>query len=127
MPLLLTRNEFLERLQKNVVLVNFTKVNGEVRNLRCTLQESYIPKSERANQANRYHNDSVMNVWDVEKDDWRSFRLDSVNSVMTPAPDPMYQHRTVEVRSKPRVIASEPTKTPTVSFTDIAFDPRVSR
>ncbi len=82
--LLLNRAEFLERLTQNIVEVNFTKVSGEPRKMRCTLRADLLPPQQDIERSNS--NESVMNVWDTDKSDWRAFRLDSVTSVLTPAP-----------------------------------------
>jgi hypothetical protein len=47
----------------------------------CTLQESVIPKTDAKNKKN---NDKVLPVWDVNKNEWRSFRFDSVTNLKKP-------------------------------------------
>lgn len=73
--------KLVERLQKEVIQVTFNKVNGEERIMDCTLQESVIPKTDPKNKKN---NDEVLPVWDVNKNEWRSFRLDSVTNLKKP-------------------------------------------
>lgn len=70
-------------LHDGVVTVTFTKVNGESRVMDCTLQESVIPpKTTDATATTPHkHNDSVMSVWSVKDNGWRSFRLDSVTRI----------------------------------------------
>lgn len=81
---LLNREEFLERLQDHVIEVNFTKVSGEPRKMICTLRADLIPPQQDIEELTS--DEDRMIVWDVEKDAWRSFRLDSITSVLTPAP-----------------------------------------
>ena len=72
----------LENLQEHICIVSFTKINGEMRKMRCTLRNDILPKVEpKENAKSRKVNESVLSVWDVEKNDWRAFRLDSVTSV----------------------------------------------
>ena len=71
---------------KNLCVV-FTKKDGTERELFCTLSESRIPvekqpksqasDSETAGQGN----ESAVRVFDTEKQEWRSFRWDSVKEV----------------------------------------------
>ena len=71
---------------KNLCVV-FTKKDGTQRELFCTLDESRISKdkqpksqtsdSETAGQGN----ESAVRVFDTEKQEWRSFRWDSVKEV----------------------------------------------
>ena len=63
-------------LKTNVMNVTFTKVNGERRVLKCTLQEDLLP--EYNGDSTRKKNENVISVWDVDNKDWRSFRFDSV-------------------------------------------------
>lgn len=81
---LLNRTEFLERLQEHIIEVNFTKVSGEPRKMRCTLRADLLPPQEDIEES--FTESDRMIVWDMDKNAWRSFRLDSVTSVLTPAP-----------------------------------------
>ena len=74
----MNRDEIIEALKRNVVVVDFTKTNGEHRVMRCTLQPTLLPDQET--ESGRPFNESVVAAWDVEKNGWRSFRLDNVNT-----------------------------------------------
>lgn len=74
--MILTRNEIIEALQAHKCVVKFTKVNGEVREMPCTLREDIVPKYERKTE--KKPNDKVLSVWCLDKQEWRSFRVDSV-------------------------------------------------
>jgi hypothetical protein len=83
----------LEELQKMLVenecIVEFTKVNGEVRSMPCTLRADLIPQPEvKVHVTNTDNpvdfpepkkekkvNPNVMNVWCTDKKEWRSFRI----------------------------------------------------
>ena len=79
---MMTRNEMMEMLQASTCQVDFTKVNGDTRNMTCTLREDIIPappKSEPITQkAVRAVSEEVIPVWDVKAEGWRSFRVNSV-------------------------------------------------
>lgn len=63
-------------LRSNVVEVTFTKVNGEERVMKCTLQETFLP--EQKGDTERKKSENVLAVFDIDSNDWRSFRYDSV-------------------------------------------------
>lgn len=71
------------KLLQGQVTVNFTKTDGTVRKMICTLQEGAIPQGE-AKKTDRVkkENDDVLAVWDLEAQGWRSFRFDSILSVI---------------------------------------------
>ena len=68
-------------LRENVVNVVFTKVNGEKREMTCTLLADKLPPQESKKEPRESTN--TISVWDLEKNNWRSFRLDSILSVNT--------------------------------------------
>jgi hypothetical protein len=76
------REEIKNRLRKGVCKVTFTKANGETRIMHCTLNESMISATavEKENAPPRKENLDVVAAWDIEKKDWRSFRIDSISS-----------------------------------------------
>lgn len=63
-------------LQNNVVVVKFKKVTGEIREMSCTLNQNLIPAYET--KGIKKKNEDVLAVWALDKNAWRSFRLDSV-------------------------------------------------
>lgn len=75
-------NSLVEKLQRSVVTVTFTKVDGTERVMNCTLQPSFLPEEYR-NKAPMLTETAPMtvSVWDVDVSGWRSFRLDTVKSV----------------------------------------------
>lgn len=76
----MNRNEILDQLFDHVVSVDFTKVSGDRRVMKCTLMESIIPPST-SEGPKRIPSEETISAWDVENNGWRSFRVDSVNSV----------------------------------------------
>ena len=80
---MLTRNEMKEMLLTRQCRVIFTKLNGEERNMVCTLKEDVIPKATKdpiTQKKVRDLNEEVLAVWDVNKEGWRSFRISNVVS-----------------------------------------------
>lgn len=79
----MTREEMLVQLRSGVCNVTFTKVNGESREMRCTLvrdmiPENKTPKSPEEGEPEKKINEAVIRVFDLIKEDWRSFKVDSV-------------------------------------------------
>lgn len=72
------RDTLVKNLQSRAMRITFTKVNGEERIMDCTLQEHMIPATD-ANK--RKQNEDVLPVFDINKGEWRSFRLDSIINV----------------------------------------------
>lgn len=72
---------YKELLENNIVLVKFIKVNGDERLMKCTLREDKLPIKSKSTSS-RVPNDDVISVYDLEKEDWRSFRVDSVISTI---------------------------------------------
>jgi hypothetical protein len=81
-------------LLENECIIEFTKVNGEARSMPCTLKAEFIPDPIPAphflhftntdNPVNfpkvKKENPDVMNVWCLDKKEWRSFRIANVIS-----------------------------------------------
>lgn len=63
------------------VNVSFTKKDGSARDMLCTLLESNIPSDKRPKSEGTKVSDDAVRVFDVEKQEWRSFRWDSIKSV----------------------------------------------
>ena len=72
------RDTLIKNLQKKVMRVTFTKVNGEERVMDCTLQEYMLPETV---ESNRKQNEAVLPVFDINKGEWRSFRMDSITKI----------------------------------------------
>ena len=72
------RDNLIKNLQQKVMRVTFTKVNGEERVMDCTLQEYMLPETV---ESNRKQNEAVLPVFDINKGEWRSFRMDSITKI----------------------------------------------
>jgi hypothetical protein len=81
-------------LLENECIVEFTKVNGEIRSMPCTLKAEFIPDpipaphftntdnpvDFPAPKKEKKINPDVLNVWCLDKKEWRSFRIANVIS-----------------------------------------------
>lgn len=69
-------------LQNEMAVITFTKKDGTVRKMKCSLKKDFLPPiPEGYIEKSGNINESVLNVWDLEAHGWRSFRLDSLTSV----------------------------------------------
>lgn len=73
-------DDLRQKLHTGIVRVSFTKVNGEHRDMDCTLMEALIPSTDLPKGTGKLRSDDVMSVWCTDKAAWRSFRVDSVIS-----------------------------------------------
>ena len=80
-----TREDLKMQLGQNVLVVDFTKLNGDKRVMTCTLREDMKPRATKVDPMStkkvREISDAVVSVWDVNAKGWRSFRYDRINSV----------------------------------------------
>lgn len=75
----MNRQEIIDLLQDKTCLVTFKKKDETERRMLCTLQPNVIPIVKGTGVKKT---DDVISVFDIEKEDWRSFRVDSVISVV---------------------------------------------
>jgi hypothetical protein len=76
----MTKGEYVTRLKAGPCKVVFSKVNGEEREMNCTLEESVVPAYEKRTDRVKAPNDNTVSVWDLDKSQWRSFTVSSVIS-----------------------------------------------
>ena len=81
----MTRDEIVLLLQAGVCQVTFTKVNGELRTMPCTLKSELLPIIDTQNiqeGKTRKTNIDNLSVWCTDKNEWRSFKLANVQEVI---------------------------------------------
>lgn len=86
----LTQKETLKNfLRENVLSVVFIKKDGSERAMECTLKPDLLPPHETNTDnpidfpaTQRAENPDVIQVYDLENNGWRSFRVDSVLAFM---------------------------------------------
>lgn len=74
-------------LKETEVNVIFFKSNGEERKMRCSLNEELIPKDKLPKNTGKKSPTDSIAVFDLEKQDWRSFRFDSIKEFDWDLPD----------------------------------------
>lgn len=80
------KSNVLQQLRTNLegIRVVFTKKDGTDREMLCTLAEGNIPTEKQPRlekEADSSPSESAVRVFDIEKQEWRSFRWDSVKTV----------------------------------------------
>ena len=79
---MITELSFIENISNHLkqgkMEITFTKKNGEIRTLTCTLSPEFLP--EIKNPDRESSNESLA-VFDLESKSWKSFIWDSVKSV----------------------------------------------
>lgn len=78
------RSEMMQTLQNGISEVTFNKINGDVRVMTCTLDDTIIPadllpKTSAMLDAVEVPQ-TIIKVYDVKAEGWRSFRVESVTN-----------------------------------------------
>lgn len=75
-----TKETLIKLLKQNVLEVDFEKRNGEARLMLCSLKKQLIPvvDSDSNKKPTKRENNHTVVVWDLEKNGFRSFKLDSI-------------------------------------------------
>lgn len=61
--------------------ITFIKSDGTDREMRCTLVESSIPTDKTPKGTGRVSTEDTQRVFDLEKQEWRSFKWASVKNI----------------------------------------------
>lgn len=71
-----------DMLHQGPATVTFTKKDGTERIMKCTLEPNVLPKVELKEDAKpRKESTTSMRVFDLEKNEWRSFTIKSVKQI----------------------------------------------
>jgi hypothetical protein len=80
----ITKEELKTLLHENILSVLFKKVDGSERAMLCTLDPEHLPVLDKQEgdevKKEKKQSDTNIAVWDLEKNSWRSFRVDSIIS-----------------------------------------------
>jgi len=68
-------------LRTNYVNIHFRKKDGSIRIMNCTLQEGKTLDYEKKTDRVRAVSEENCPVFDIDKEEWRSFRYDSVTEI----------------------------------------------
>lgn len=73
------RQGILEALGQGIVDLQFKKVNGDLRNMRATRKFDLIPEEKHPKtEDKREQNETIVVLYDLEVNDWRSFRIENL-------------------------------------------------
>lgn len=76
------KNSLKKIFQQFDTTIIFTKVDGTERVLRGTLNPELLPVNDDWDGiSDTRQNDEVLAVWDLDKQAWRSFRMDSIKDI----------------------------------------------
>ena len=79
-------NKLHSDLSTSIVSVVFTKKNGDTRTIRCTKNFEMIPPEKYPKQESlptvQGTNPDVERVFDLDINEWRSFRKDSITKIL---------------------------------------------
>ena len=80
-------NELKSMLRSGTCTIIFEKINGEERTMVCTLHPKLIPEFANKNDKPQMLTEvpqtpSNISVWDMESNGWRSFRINSIKSIV---------------------------------------------
>lgn len=86
MNTMMNREDCMNTLRSRVCVVTFTKRDGTERVMRCTLKPEYLPVATtkpqvREEKTARKVNPNTVSVWDLDKNAWRGFALDSIKDM----------------------------------------------
>jgi len=79
--MLIERDDLATKLREADYSITFTKVDGTERIMKCTLRPLALPEQQGDSEPTS-KNANTLAVWDLDKSAWRSFRLDSVKSII---------------------------------------------
>lgn len=76
------REELIKHLSTNPrTTISFTKADGSTRVMNCTLMGGYVPVTEAKLTVRKENTDTIV-AFDLDKCAWRSFRVDSIQSII---------------------------------------------
>lgn len=78
---IMNRTEIIEQLKNGPMIVTFEKKDGTIRKMKCTLKSDLLTEYEKKTDRESKPNLDIVPVYDLEKESWRSFRVDSVQTI----------------------------------------------
>lgn len=88
-----SRDDYKRLLSDNICIVTFTKRDGTERVMRCTLKTEHLPTPTlhdnldekllelKKTKTFRKPSETSISVWDMDKNAWRGFTVDSVKTI----------------------------------------------
>lgn len=76
------RNRYLRQVLKEDHIVTFTKVDGTVRTMPCTLRDEAMPqRAVNEHHQTRLYKPETLSVWCLDKGEWRAFKVMNVTAL----------------------------------------------
>lgn len=75
----MTPEKLLDILRTDTMEIIFTKKDGSLRTMFCTLNEAYLPETNSTHEPKPYT--GLITVWDLENEGWRSFNYEAIQEV----------------------------------------------
>lgn len=101
------RNEFIEKLQKNIIVFRYKKRDGSIRKAEGTLHPKFLPPAKSDKEFVRPEYQIV--YYDLEKKSWRSFRSFEFVEILSTRPA-LSKREDDEEKKKPKAKAEEESK-----------------
>lgn len=76
------RDTLLAMLNCRIVEINYRKAEGDLRVVRGTLLDEYLPEKYRNRNQTEKEPENVVTLWDVDEAGWRSLRTDRIKEVL---------------------------------------------
>lgn len=102
------RNEFIEKLQKNIIVFRYKKRDGSIRKAEGTLHPKFLPPAKSDKEFVRPEYQIV--YYDLEKKSWRSFRSFEFVEILSTRPALSKREDEEEKKMKAKAKAEEDSK-----------------
>ena len=102
------RNEFIERLQKNIIVFRYKKRDGSIRKAEGTLHPKFLPPPKSDQEFVRPEYQIV--YYDLDKKAWRSFRSFEFVEILSTRPALSRREEDEEKKKKLKAKAEEESK-----------------
>ena len=82
---LFDKYQLKEELKNGIYTIVFEKLDGTIREMRCTLQPEYLPPqllNEGEEKKEARDIPGVLSVWDLENGGWRSMHVAMIQTVV---------------------------------------------
>ena len=77
----ITKENLKDRLKSTTAKIKFKKMDQTIREMSCTLSSQFLPEMKSLEEKKvkiKPENADNITVWDLDKQAWRSFRVDSI-------------------------------------------------
>lgn len=73
----------VDRLKEGPVDVTFTKKDGTLRKMHCTLNDGIaVPYVKKTDRVRKERSVDIQPVWDIDNNDWRSFDVTTLQHIV---------------------------------------------